>query len=825
MKKALVLFLSIIMIFCYNTTTLALGDDVDMDFDMDDETSTSFSVNLEEGKDDGYITKDGDEYTATPYDGNEFLGWYKKGSSTPHSTETTATLTSGEFVAKFQSHNVVTENGYELYAKDTSLLNNTWAQAGTQDSWVYLKVSEDYAKSGKNSLRLFARQQKDIYLSLNGLKPNTEYVVSYSWMLPYSAITATKTMNDGYYGSAIGTTSTTKISNCYAKGDYTGSKNQAYVGGQWNKVKYLFNTNENTDLRLFLQYDSDQNTGNDSLYIDELMIYEVQYENDNSGFSSYSINVNSENCYAFSSTNGSVDPDSEVTVYSAPYGGYKFDGWYEKGVKVSEDSVYTFTANANRTLTAKSVKIVDSLVTITPDINKNSSTNLDDVASLARYFAGWEEYVDPAVLDIDGDNNQNLKDLVLLAQYVAEWDVDEKLAKVMTNDALPEEDLKGEGVRESVLAGKNEYFNKSTIINKGDKTLLANVIKKAERGEDITIVGLGGSITQGGGISDTNRYGEHISLWLNAKFPNIKVNYVNAGIGSTTSLVGIHRLESDVLRHNPDIVLVDFTVNDGASDERYKLSYETILRKLLKNDIAVISVVFGSTGDPENPKRANNALVSHLHSMLYYNVPVIDYYGALWRYVDNGIVSWKDDLTQDGLHPSNIGHVMIASAVEYYLNGIIENVNSIKTVIDEIPENYLYGSDVYETATFLASSEANGYSTITPTESVNFTSGSVHGAKLGKGWICENENGGSITFEVKGVKSICIFLQNKLNINGKGDIIVNGKTVVNQTNCGGGSSGGYVWISYNDMFETPQDLTITIKAYGKFGVGPIGVCY
>ena len=57
------------------------------------------------------------------------------------------------------------------------------------------------------------------------------------------------------------------------------------------------------------------------------------------------------------------------------------------------------------------------------------------------------------------------------------------------------------------------------------------------------------------------------------------------------------------------------------------------------------------------------------------------------------------------------------------------------------------------------------------------------------------------------------------------NIIVNGKTVVNQTNCAGGSAGGYVWISYNDMFDTPQDLTITIKAYGKFGVGPLGVCY
>ena len=43
------------------------------------------------------------------------------------------------------------------------------------------------------------------------------------------------------------------------------------------------------------------------------------------------------------------------------------------------------------------------------------------------------------------------------------------------------------------------------------------------------------------------------------------------------TIVGIHK--------------VDFTVNDGSSDERYKLTYETIIHKLLKNNIAVISLV------------------------------------------------------------------------------------------------------------------------------------------------------------------------------------------------------------------------------------------
>ena len=38
-------------------------------------------------------------------------------------------------------------------------------------------------------------------------------------------------------------------------------------------------------------------------------------------------------------------------------------------------------------------------------------------------------------------------------------DVEEKLAKIMTNDALPEEDITSDGVIESLIAGQNEYFN------------------------------------------------------------------------------------------------------------------------------------------------------------------------------------------------------------------------------------------------------------------------------------------------------------------------------------------------------------------------------
>ena len=134
-------------------------------------------------------------------------------------------------------------------------------------------------------------------------------------------------------------------------------------------------------------------------------------------------------------------------------------------------------------------------------------------------------------------------------------------------------------------------------------------------------------------------------------------------------MVGIHRIEEHVFAHNPDLVLVDFTTNDSAGDIRYRVPYESALRRILEDsNIALVSVVFGpvnnySADNVENPNyRANNSLSSHLPSMLYYDVSVVDYFGSLWRCINAGVIQWTD-VAGDYIHPINNGHLMAASAI------------------------------------------------------------------------------------------------------------------------------------------------------------------
>ena len=804
-------------IFCANV--FALGDDVDLDFNEDVAT-----VTIEDGADAGYIISDAHVYTAVPYNGNEFLGWYNKEDGSLFSTELQVNLRKGEYVAKFKDNNILSapSAGYELSNANESCIGKNWNTVSAVD-WRGVNVSGQYAKSGSQSLKLCSRKQGDVYTDIQNLESNTYYIVSYYWMLPKSVITATETSGDGYFGSAIGTTACSSISNAVAEGlggDYHETKFTNFVGGQWNKVEYVFYSGDNTDLRMFISYDSALSSGNDFLYMDEFTVFKAP---DQEAVATYKATVSAENGYAYSMVSGYVPSNTEVSVIATPFGGYTFDGWYENGVKVSSENIYTFNIQANRNLVAKCVPSMTSTPYI-PDIDSNGKADLKDLVLLARYVAEWDVVINATVADVDDSGEVDLDDVKLLAKYCAKWDVEEKMPSEIITNALPEEDLTSDDLKSTLLAGESEYYNKSTVINEGNNARIAKVLKKAQNGEDITVVEFGGSITQGAGTSSANdQYCVRVANWLRAKFPNIKVNYTNAGIGATTSLVGVHRMDKQILELNPDLVIVDFTTNDGGNDTRYASSYEAVIRRLLEDDIAVISVIFGAVsnydannGEGKNT-RSDNALKNHLPSMVYYDIPTIDYFGSLWRYIGAGVIKWTD-VGYDYIHPNRTGHLMAASAINYYLSTVLNDLDNIDTTVPEIPTEYLFDSAKYNTATFISADA------ITPTSNTNFDAGYVHGTKIPKGWVCTNANGGILELELKGVTSITLFLQYKAG-NGKGEVSLNEKIVIQDAYCNNSSESGYIWFAYQEFFDEPTDVVLKLTCDGNFGLAPIGVTY
>ena len=104
---------------------------------------------------------------------------------------------------------------------------------------------------------------------------------------------------------------------------------------------------------------------------------------------------------------------------------------------------------------------------------------------------------------------------------------------------------------------------------------MPNVLAKLEAGKEVRIGYLGGSITA------QNGWRPMTLKWFQQTYPKAKVSEINAAIGGTPSGLGVFRLRQDVLVHKPDLVFVEFAVNDGGtSPENIWRAMEGIVRQI-----------------------------------------------------------------------------------------------------------------------------------------------------------------------------------------------------------------------------------------------------
>ena len=124
---------------------------------------------------------------------------------------------------------------------------------------------------------------------------------------------------------------------------------------------------------------------------------------------------------------------------------------------------------------------------------------------------------------------------------------------------------------------------------------VADVARRAEQGEPLSVVFLGGSLTWGANASDPNltSYRGRMMQWLRETYPRTAFAFHDAAIGGTGSELALFRLDRDVLAKKPDLVFLDFTVNDdiGTADPLRLASYERVLRDLRASGAAVLPVL------------------------------------------------------------------------------------------------------------------------------------------------------------------------------------------------------------------------------------------
>ena len=220
----------------------------------------------------------------------------------------------------------------------------------------------------------------------------------------------------------------------------------------------------------------------------------------------------------------------------------------------------------------------------------------------------------------------------------------------------------------SDMASSFSVTNMSSVdsaISYSDNYRLAKLFEKALKGENLTIAALGGSITNGALASgNENKYINRIQDWFKATFPNIKVTLINAGIGSTSSAFGIYRLKEDVLVYDPDLIIIEYSVNDFNNGSYLTTTYEGLLRSALSyEETAVIPLYFAMKG--KGTAQDNEKPISN-----HYKLPQASFYDAFKSYSD-----WNS-MFGDDVHPNNLGHGRAALVFNQLMTTALNNYTS-----------------------------------------------------------------------------------------------------------------------------------------------------
>ena len=150
-----------------------------------------------------------------------------------------------------------------------------------------------------------------------------------------------------------------------------------------------------------------------------------------------------------------------------------------------------------------------------------------------------------------------------------------------------------------------------------------------------------------------------MSAYLRDRYPRSRVVTHDAAIGGTGSKLGLFRLERDVLSHQPDLVFLDFTANDGldTADPASLATYERILRELVRRGICVVQVFFAfrsNFGESQRPEELERYR-AHQRLARAYGTAVGDTILHTQRAVLDGQVRAQDLWPFDNAHPVRPG--------------------------------------------------------------------------------------------------------------------------------------------------------------------------
>lgn len=152
---------------------------------------------------------------------------------------------------------------------------------------------------------------------------------------------------------------------------------------------------------------------------------------------------------------------------------------------------------------------------------------------------------------------------------------------------------------------------------------------------------------------------------ITQKYPYAVVNVIKTSIGGENAEQGAKRFERDVLTKQPDVIFIDYALNDRAIGlERAKIAWETMIEESIRAKVKIILLtptpdITEDITDSNSPLAMFSQLIIKLGKR--YHIPVVDSYNAFKNLVMDG-VDLKQYMAQSN-HINSKGHQIVADLI------------------------------------------------------------------------------------------------------------------------------------------------------------------
>jgi acyl-CoA thioesterase-1 len=218
------------------------------------------------------------------------------------------------------------------------------------------------------------------------------------------------------------------------------------------------------------------------------------------------------------------------------------------------------------------------------------------------------------------------------------------------------------------LRGQNSAINPSDYLDE-----IKNELKiEWPKNRTINLVFHGHSVPAGffktPVVNTLSSYPYQVLKELKAIYPFAVINIINTSIGGENSLSGEKRFKSEVLTHKPDVLFIDYALNDrGAGLEKARAAWQSMIKSALKKNIKII-LLTPSPDQRVDILEPNNILDQHADQIkelaLENKVGLIDSYGLFKKKVLEGkeVSSYMSQVN----HPNELGHQLITEEILKY---------------------------------------------------------------------------------------------------------------------------------------------------------------